>query len=177
MKTIQFWKAYGISNLKNNVVICPMSYMAAILQNGCREKGFRQYLSFQITQIIKNIHLWKAFGISKQKNNVAIFPESHMAAILQNGGFEIGFRQYLSLQITQSMKTTHFWKAYGISNQQINAAICPESYMAAILQNGCLETQSMKIRVFAESVPDEYVQAILNADVTGLKLYEDYVTE
>jgi len=35
----------------------------------------------------------------------------------------------------------------------------------------------MKIRVFAESVPDEYVQAILNADVTGLKLYEDYVTE
>src|SRR6218665_260231 len=28
------------------------------------------------------------------------------------------------------MKTIHFWKAYGISNQINNVAICPESYMA-----------------------------------------------
>jgi len=26
-------------------------------------------------------------------------------------------------------------------------------------------------------IPDEYVQTILNADVTGQKLYEDYVSE
>jgi len=35
----------------------------------------------------------------------------------------------------------------------------------------------MKIRalqVFAESMPDEYVQAILNAVVTGQKLDEDF---
>src|SRR6218665_1550902 len=33
---------------ENNVAICPESYMVAILQNGCRETGFRQYLSLQI---------------------------------------------------------------------------------------------------------------------------------
>src|SRR6218665_3259396 len=36
------------------------------------------------------------------------------------------------------MKTTHFWKVYGISNQKNNVAICPKAYMTAILQNGCL---------------------------------------
>jgi len=35
MKTRHFWKAYGASNHKNNVVICSESHMAAILQNGC----------------------------------------------------------------------------------------------------------------------------------------------
>ena len=30
---------------------------------------------------------------------------------------------------------------------------------------------------FAESMPEEYVQAILNADATGQKLHEDYVSE
>src|SRR6218665_836719 len=30
---------------------------------------------------MKTIHFWKAYGISNQKNNVAIYFESHMAAI------------------------------------------------------------------------------------------------
>jgi len=49
MKTIHFWNAYGIINQKNNIVICPESYIAAILQICCLETGFRQYLSLQIT--------------------------------------------------------------------------------------------------------------------------------
>ena len=32
-------------------------------------------------------------------------------------------------------------------------------------------------KFFAESMPEEYVQAILNADATGQKLREDYVSE
>src|SRR6218665_791209 len=102
------------------------------------EFGFRQYLGLQITQSMKIRHFWKAYGKSNHKNNVVIC--SHMAAILQNGCLETGFRHHLSLQVTHSMKSTHFWKAYGISNKINIVAICPESYMAAILQNGCLET-------------------------------------
>jgi|SRR6218665_319708 len=100
-----------------------------------------------------------------------------MAAILQNGSLETGFHQYLGLQITLSMKTIQFFKVYGISNQKNNVANCPKAYMATILQNGCLETLSMKTRVgnFCGSLPDECVQAILNAAVTGQKLYADYV--
>ena len=52
--------------------------------------------------------------------------------------------------------------------------------MAAILQSGCLETKSVKTRVgkfFPESMPEEYVQSILNAYETGQKLHEDYVSQ
>jgi len=82
---------------------------------------------------MKTIHFWTAYGISNQKNNVTIYSESHMAAILQNGCLETGFYQYLSLQIPLCMKYTHLWKAYGASNHKNNVAICPESYMVAIL--------------------------------------------
>jgi len=49
MKTIHFWKAYDISNQKSNVAICPGSHTATILQNGCHETGYLQYLSLQKT--------------------------------------------------------------------------------------------------------------------------------
>src|SRR6218665_2197433 len=62
---------------------------------------------------MKTIYFWKAYGIRNKKNNVVIYSESHMAAILQNGCLETGFHQYLSLQIPLCMKYTHFWKAYG----------------------------------------------------------------
>src|SRR6218665_1523953 len=61
---------------------------------------------------MKTIHFWEAYGISNQKNKVAIYSEPHMAAILQNGCLETGFYQHLSLQIPLCMKYTHFWKAY-----------------------------------------------------------------
>src|SRR6218665_88338 len=67
---------------------------------------------------MKTIHFWKAYGISNKINNVTIYSESHMAAILQNGCLETDFYQYLSLQIPLCMKYTHFWKFYGASNQK-----------------------------------------------------------
>jgi len=74
---------------------------------------------------MKTIHFWKAHDISNQKNNVAIYSESHMAAILQNGCLETGFYQYLSLQIPLysiafvvcGNSICGLWKAYGASNQ------------------------------------------------------------
>ena len=43
---------------------------------------------------MKTIHFWKAYSISNQKNNVFIFPESNMAAILHftKWWYEAGFR-------------------------------------------------------------------------------------
>src|SRR6218665_1138344 len=70
MKTIHFWKAYNISNQKNNVYICSDSDMAAILhfvQNGRHETGFCKYLSKIFLESIKTIHIWKAYNISNQK--------------------------------------------------------------------------------------------------------------
>ena len=33
----------------------------------------------------------------------------------------------------ESIKTIHFWQPSGISNQKNNVSICPDAYMAAIL--------------------------------------------
>src|SRR6218665_2669560 len=92
---------------------------------------------------MKTKHVWKAYGISNQKGNVAIYSESHMAAILQNGCLETGFYQYLSLQIPLCMKYTHFWKAYGASNHKktmLPFAPSPIWSLSCISQYGCHET-------------------------------------
>src|SRR6218665_96667 len=73
MKTIHFWKAYNISNQKNNVYICADSDMAAILhfvQNGRHETGFCKYLSKIFLESMKTIHIWKAYNISNQKKTM-----------------------------------------------------------------------------------------------------------
>src|SRR6218665_3309888 len=125
MKPIHFWKAYNISNQKNNVYICSDSDMAAILhfvQNGRHETGFCKYLSKIYLESMKTIHIWKACNICNQKkNNVYISTESNTAAILHlftNGHHETGFCKYLSTVLLESMKTIHIWKAYNISNQK-----------------------------------------------------------
>src|SRR6218665_4148044 len=140
MKTINFWKAYNISNQKNNVYICSDSDMAAILdfvQNGRHERGFCEYLSKIFLESMKTIHIWKAYNIRIRKSNVHICSDSNMAAILhfvQNDHHETGFRKYHSKIFLETMKTIHIWKAYNISNQKKNNVyISTESNTAAIL--------------------------------------------
>src|SRR6218665_1979668 len=45
----------------------------------------------------------------------------------------VRFTMYFRRIFVESMKTIHFWKAYGIGNKKNNVSICPESNMAAIL--------------------------------------------
>src|SRR6218665_1377917 len=47
----------------------------------------------------------------------------------------VRFTMYFRRIFVESMKTIHFWKAYGIGNQKNNVSICPESNMAAILHS------------------------------------------
>src|SRR6218665_1122348 len=79
MKTIHFWKAYNISNQKNNVYICSDVDMAAILhfvQNGRHETGFCKYLSKIFLESMKTIHIWKACNIRNQKKTMFILAPS-----------------------------------------------------------------------------------------------------
>src|SRR6218665_656588 len=125
MKTIHFWKAYNISNQKNNVYICSDSDMAAILhfvQNGRHDTGFCKYLSKIFLESMKTIHIWKAYDIRNQKKPTfpfaptPIWPPSCILfkmATMKQVFVNISARYFL-----ESMKTIHIWKAYNIRNQK-----------------------------------------------------------
>ena len=84
MKTINFWKAYSVSNQKAMFSFAPVPIWptSCILQHGRHETGFRLYLSKISLESIKTIHFLKAYSISNQQNNFFICPGFNMAAIL-----------------------------------------------------------------------------------------------
>src|SRR6218665_965760 len=65
------------------------------------------------------------------KENKQTNKQIHKLFALQSGSvcLNLNFRRIF----VESIKTIHFWKAYGIGNQKNNVSICPESNMSAIL--------------------------------------------
>src|SRR6218665_135673 len=163
MKTINFWKAYSVSNQKAMFSFAPVPIWptSCILQHGRHETGFRLYLSKISLESIKTIHFWKAYSISNQINNVSFAPVPIWppSCILQHGRHETGFRLYLSKISLESIKTIHFWKAYSISNQINNVSFAPVPIWppSCILQHGRHETG---FRLYLSKISLESIKTI-----------------
>src|SRR6218665_341044 len=101
MKTIHFWKAYGISNQKNNVAIYFESHMAAIYFY--KMAALKQVLpiSQPSNTIVYEIYTFLENVWCKQSEKAMLpfapSPIWSLSCISQYGCHETGFRQYLSL--------------------------------------------------------------------------------
>ena len=87
-------------------------------------------------------------------------------------------KQFKSQFDFQSDKTTEHHDLGPSAVKKEHHAI--DNIKAAILKHGnqfAVEGDRLHNVITHAYIPDEYVQTILNADVTGQKLYEDYVSE
>src|SRR6218665_1429705 len=87
-------------------------------------------------------------------------------------------KQFKSQFDFQSDKTTEHLDLGPSAVKKEHHAI--DTIKAAILKHGnpfAVEGDRLHNVITHAYIPDEYVQTILNADVTGQKLYEDYMSE
>src|SRR6218665_3813987 len=152
MKTIHFWKAYGIS--KNDI-----PFVSIGADHACEHLNKLMKMRAGLVGISNNANARQRFCM--------ITPELSRIA-----------KQFKSQFDFQSDKTTEHHDLGQSAVKKEHYAI--DKIKAAILKHRnpfAVEGDKLHNVITHAYIPDEYVQVILNADATGQKLYEDYVSE